>query len=166
MWTIRETQKFPAPSAAQPQAHFNQFHLTSQHPDATFSDTALYSKQYDLGASICVIQHLEQEPSGSPQPDRTHKPHNIQYRQSPVAVNTHTRVALQCVLIYIPWQWIIILIQIGFCLLCDQSTTFRETGPWSVHSQTRRRDVMSLDSHEVLVQILLLGIRGTSIGTK
>ena len=86
---LTDTEQSPVPSAAHPQAHFNQFQLTSQHCDVTSSDTALYSQQYDLGASIYVIQHLEQE-LPEPQADHTLKPHNIQYSHSPVAVNTQT----------------------------------------------------------------------------
>ena len=73
MNTLRDTEKLPVPSS-----HFNQTQLTSQHRKTVLSRTALYSKQYELGASIYVIQHLEQE-QAEPQSNRTLKPHNIQY---------------------------------------------------------------------------------------
>jgi hypothetical protein len=84
---LRDREKFPVSSAAQPQAHFNQYQLTSQHSVTMFTNTALYSTQYDLGASIYVIQQSRARTgwiTGWPHPTTSQYPIS-----SPVPLNTH-----------------------------------------------------------------------------
>jgi hypothetical protein len=161
---LKDTEKFPAPSAAQTQAHLNQFQLTSQHWDTMFSNTALYSKKIWPG---CVdIRHpTTRARTGYTTADRTLKPHNIQYR--------------------LQWQWIHRR-RTGICtyfssvtMVCYPYSNWTLSIVCSKYDILRNRPLvcpqlneeegigaclMSLDRHQVLVQVLLLGIRVLQLG--